>query len=81
MGGDDLLVVVIVGCEGIEVAGIGVGSESNQSVLGRGGMANALKGFWLVVVPLIVLLLMLFCWIIIVVGCPGGLGKWLSSVV
>ena len=80
MGGDDLLVVVIVGCKGIEVAGIGAGSESNQSVLGRGGMANALKGFWLVVVPLI-LLLMLFFWVIIVVGCPGGLGKWLSSVV
>ena len=36
MGGDDLLAVVIVGCEGIEVAGIGVGSELNQSVLGRG---------------------------------------------
>ena len=43
-------------------------------------MVNASKGFWLVVVPLILLLLS-FCWVIIVVGCPGGLGKWLSSVV
>ena len=79
MWGDDLLVVVIVGCEGIEVAGIGVGLELNQLVLGRGGMLNASKGFWLVVV-LLILPLLLFFWVIIVVGCPSGLGKWLSSV-
>ena len=80
MGGDDLLVVVIVGCEGIEVAGIGVGLELNQLVLGRGRMANTSKGFWLVVV-LLILLLLLFCWVIIVVGRPSGLGKWLSTIV
>ena len=44
MGGDDLLAVVIVGCEAIEVAGIAVGLELNQVVLGRGGDAECVEG-------------------------------------
>ena len=71
--------MVVVGCEDIEIDGIGVGSESNQSVLGGGGIVNTLKGFWLAVV-LLILPLLLFCEVAIV-GCPSGLGKWLSSIV
>ena len=36
--------MVVVGCEDIEIDGIGVGSESNQSVLGGGRDSEHIEG-------------------------------------